>query len=98
NADICERLSDLGVISDAFLSTPELTADIDSPSSSSDNNGGGENSLPDNDVKEPPDEQSSSSISSKEKKSKSSPITEMLYTKWLDQLRIKWPIGFGSGS
>ncbi|CAG8462595.1 12259_t:CDS:10 [Dentiscutata erythropus] len=77
NVEICDKLSDLGVVSDAFLTTPELV--IDEGSSSSSNKNSTESSL-DTPVEENPPK---------------SPISEMLYIRWIEQLRMKWPISFG---
>ncbi|CAG8722454.1 11169_t:CDS:2, partial [Acaulospora colombiana] len=88
NIEICEKLSDLGVVSEAFLETPELSINATSSSSSQAND----------------DDSSSIKVSSEkidsnepEEKPKSG-ISEMLYVKWIEQLRMKWPIGFGSSS
>ncbi|PKY15865.1 Pkinase-domain-containing protein [Rhizophagus irregularis] len=74
NVEICDKLSDLGIVSDAFLSSNNHTSD---GSSSSDI------------VEEKP-------IAEEKPKS---PISEILsYPRWIDQLRMKWPINLGSGS
>ncbi|CAB4482236.1 unnamed protein product [Rhizophagus irregularis] len=68
NVEICDKLSDLGIVSDAFLSSNNHTSD---GSSSSDI------------VEEKP-------IAEEKPKS---PISEILsYPRWIDQLRMKWPI------
>ncbi|PKC74562.1 Pkinase-domain-containing protein [Rhizophagus irregularis] len=68
NVEICDKLSDLGIVSDAFLSSNNHTSD---GSSSSDI------------VEEKP-------IAEAKPKS---PISEILsYPRWIDQLRMKWPI------
>ncbi|KAF0379195.1 Pkinase-domain-containing protein [Gigaspora margarita] len=80
NVEICDKLSDLGVVSDAFLTTPELVIDANSSSSSSNQNS--VECSPDTPVEENPPPKS--------------PISEMLYIRWIEQLRMKWPISFGS--
>ncbi|CAG8521504.1 19544_t:CDS:10 [Cetraspora pellucida] len=78
NVELCDKLSDLGVVSDAFLTTPELVLDASSSSSSDQNSSKNSADVP---VEEKPPK---------------SPISEILYIRWIEQLRIKWPISFGS--
>ncbi|CAG8601376.1 8233_t:CDS:2, partial [Racocetra persica] len=78
NVELCEKLSDLGVVSDAFLTTPELVLDAGSSSSSDQNSS------------------KNSADTPVEETSPKSPISEMLYIRWIEQLRLKWPISFGS--
>ncbi|CAG8595596.1 9551_t:CDS:2, partial [Racocetra fulgida] len=78
NVELCDKLSDLGVVSDAFLTTPELVLDAGSSSSSDQNSS------------------KNSSDTPVEENSPKSPISEMLYIRWIEQLRFKWPISFGS--
>ncbi|RIA90212.1 hypothetical protein C1645_162571 [Glomus cerebriforme] len=78
NVEICDKLSDLGIVSDAFLSA--------------------NNNIPNGN-----DPESSSSVTVEEKpvaeEKPKSPISEILsYSRWIDQLRMKWPINLGSGS
>ncbi|CAG8452140.1 3766_t:CDS:10 [Cetraspora pellucida] len=78
NVELCDKLSDLGVVSDAFLTTPELVLDASSSSSSDQNSS------------------KNSADTPVEEKPPKSPISEILYIRWIEQLRIKWPISFGS--
>jgi hypothetical protein len=72
----------LGIVSDAFLSANSHTI-TDNVSSSLPN---GDSNI----VEE---------IPVAEGKPPKSPISEMLsYPRWIDQLRMKWPINLGSGS
>ncbi|CAG8539286.1 11052_t:CDS:10, partial [Acaulospora morrowiae] len=89
NIEVCEKLSDLGVISDAFLTTPELTID-ETSSSSLQPNEDEDDSLP--------AENPSDAMDISESEKPKSPISEMIYTRWIEQLRIKWTLGFGSSS
>jgi serine/threonine-protein kinase 24/25/MST4 len=87
NVKICEQLSDLGVVSDAFLSASNHTITDNVSSSSSLPNGNN----PDSNIVE--------EIPVAEGKPAKSPISEILsYPRWIDQLRMKWPINLGSGS
>ena len=75
----------MGVVSDAFLSSNNHT--ITDKVSSSPPNGNNPSS---NIVEE---------IPVAEGKPAKSPISEILsYSRWIDQLRMKWPINLGSGS
>lgn len=87
NVEICDRLSDLGIVSDAFLTANNCAvtrglSNGNNPESSSSSNG--------NIVEE---------IPIVEEKPAKSPISEILsYSRWIDQLKMKWPINLGSGS
>ena len=88
NVEVCDRLSDLGVVSDAFLSANNHT--IKDNMSSNLPNGNNPEQSSSNIVEE---------IPVAEGKPAKSPISEILsYSRWIDQLRMKWPINLGSGS
>ncbi|CAJ0648794.1 15992_t:CDS:10 [Entrophospora sp. SA101] len=95
NAEICEKLSDLGVISEAFLKTAASSQSSNKSGSLSD-----DDSISNSTIKPkkqtlplsttPP---SSSSSSIEDESPKAPPIIEMIYVRWIEQLRMKWLMG-----
>nr|CAG8439182.1 9161_t:CDS:10 [Entrophospora candida] len=95
NAEICEKLSDLGVISEAFLKTTASSQSSNKSGSLSD-----DDSISNSTIKPkkqtlplsttPP---SSSSSSIEDESPKAPPIIEMIYVRWIEQLRMKWLMG-----
>nr|CAG8581667.1 11019_t:CDS:10 [Entrophospora candida] len=95
NAEICEKLSDLGVISEAFLKTTVSSQSPNKSGSLSD-----DDSISNSTIKPkkqtlplsttPP---SSSSSSIEDESPKAPPIIEMIYVRWIEQLRMKWLMG-----
>lgn len=76
NADVCEQLSDLGIVSDAFL-TANNHSTVDTAASRSLPNG--------NNIIEVPEPEPVPVAEVKPK-----PPIEMIYSRWIDQLRMKW--------